>query len=179
MQARELERARAFFGSTAPALRGGASLPRGRSTALVIGLGMLVMLVIAVGLRLVERSELLAHRVVVSARGCGPECASLLERALAESLSRLGFDQSAPIGPEPERFSGPESARAFARAHGARFAVMLMVVIEDSSALAGGKGQRAMANASLYVMDAARSDRRAGCLCTARRRGRRRRSAAA
>ena len=92
------------------------------------------------------------------ARGCGPECASLLERALAASLSQLGFDASAPIGPAPEHFSGPEGARAFARAHGARFAVMLMVVIEDSSVLTGGSGQRAMANATLYVMDAARTD---------------------
>jgi hypothetical protein len=115
------------------------------------------MFALSVALRVAKRGELLAHRVVVSASGCGAECSAMLAYALAESLRGLGFDAAVPDGPARDAFETPAAVRAFARSRGARTAVTIALAIEDRAALASG-GTRVSANASLYVMDAARHD---------------------
>ncbi|MDH5672071.1 MAG: hypothetical protein OEZ06_07975 [Myxococcales bacterium] len=156
------------------ATRSDATELRGRSAALTIALVIAALLVIAVGLRLAGHDEAFSHRVVVAAQGCGRRCDGPLARRLARELSKVGLDA---VAPRAERgFDGPEAVRDFAREHGARFAVMLVMAVEQRAALEA-ESERALeataaarpatapavgtiegaarvgANAALYVMD--------------------------
>ena len=115
------------------------------------------LLFLSVGIRLAGSGRASTHRVVVGARGCGPECDRALAKRFARELSALGFDAVAP-GSKDGKLGGPEAVRAFARDHGARFGVMLMLAVEDSNELEDQSGRRVNANATLYVMDSARDD---------------------
>jgi hypothetical protein len=125
--------------------------PKGKNAALTIAGALCVMLAAALGLRLAGRGEAYSHRVVVAAVGCGAPCDGQLSRALASELSGLGFDAVAPSG-----LDGPDAVRSFARDHGARFGVTMLVSVEQSTVL-DDAAQRVGANAVLYVIDA-RSD---------------------
>ncbi|HEX2676536.1 MAG TPA: hypothetical protein VHM19_07845, partial [Polyangiales bacterium] len=123
---------------------------KGRSAAITIAFVAFSVLAIAVVLRLATRGEAQSHRVVVAVKGCGPECDEKLARALSKNLVAIGFDAVAPAG-----LSSADDARAFARAHGARFGVGVVIAVEDSAALAQSAGTRVGANALAYVLDSA------------------------
>ena len=135
-----------------------ALMPKGRSAALASALVVSAMLATAVALRAAKRSELLAHRVVVVADGCGAECSDRLAHALAANLRALGFDAAAAPAQTGRGPRGAEATRHFGRDRGARSAIMIALAIKSSAALAGDGGRRVVADATLYVMDAAHVD---------------------
>src|SRR5262245_26220093 len=103
---------------------------KGRASGLTIAFVVFAVLAIAVVVRVTTRGEALSHRVVVGVQGCGPSCDEKLARALSSYLSAIGFDAVAPAG-----LANVDDTRAFARAHGARFGVGLVIAVEDSEAL--------------------------------------------
>jgi hypothetical protein len=126
---------------------------KGRSAALTIAVVAFSVLAAAIALRLGTRGEALSHRVVVAVQGCGPSCDERLARALSTYLAGLGFDAVAPAG-----LTSIDDARAFARAHGARFGVGVVIAVEDREALRQAHGAQVGANALAYVVDAISSE---------------------
>ncbi|HMI90133.1 MAG TPA: hypothetical protein VK509_02165, partial [Polyangiales bacterium] len=126
---------------------------KGRAAALTIAVVAFSVFAIAIALRLSTRGEALSHRVVVAVQGCGPSCDERLARALSKYLAALGFDAVAPSG-----LSSIDDTREFARAHGARFGVGVVIAVEDREALRQAHGARVGANALAYVVDAMSSE---------------------
>ena len=121
---------------------------KGRSAALTIAVVTCLVFAIAIGLRLSTRGEALSHRVVVAVQGCGGSCDEQLARALSKHLRSLGFDAVAPSG-----LGSADDARRFARTHGARFGVGVVIAVEDRAALLQTERTQIGANALAYVLD--------------------------
>lgn len=122
---------------------------KGRSAALTIAVVTCIVFAVAIALRLSTRGEALSHRVVVAVQGCGRNCDEQLARALSKHLRAIGFDAVAPAG-----LGSVDDARQFAREHGARFGVGVVIAVEDRAALQRRERTQIGANALAYVRDA-------------------------